>query len=129
MSRSRCDSQVSHYRSRQPPAFWTLNKIDSGIILLLVLKRCFSDSLKCAVFKSKFYSKAQMNIFQGITPSFFLFSFVNLRSFRQKGRHSSLSGFTVGRKLKIYLDINDNQVKMTDIPVSLDILFHITFKT
>ena len=50
---------------------------------------------------------AQMDIFRDIMMlSFFPFSFVNLRSFLWRGRHSSLSGFAVGPKLKIYhLDV------------------------
>ena len=45
---------------------------------------------------------AQINIFQGIMPLVFLFSFVNLRSFRLKGISLQSESVAVGPKLKIY---------------------------
>ena len=42
---------------------------------------CFPDSFKCAVYYVSFTWHKLMNIYQDIVPSFFLFSFVILRSF------------------------------------------------
>ena len=49
----------------------------------------------------KFYL-AQINIFRGIVPFVFLFSFVNLRSFRSKGMSLQSESVAVGPKVKIY---------------------------
>ena len=66
-----------------------------------------------------------MNSFRDVMPSFFLFSFVNLRSFSWKGRHSSLSGFAVGPKPKIYGFFQGTTTNKGTQVLTLDVVYYI----